>query len=114
MNGKYDKLSIENGELVYSDSVENVLSVCEDEEEYQLDDDTRNTDKKHDKIFKTIFQSKNEMANFLNYFFELNINSNDLELQNPNFITKNYKYNQADILYKLKNKEIYYLRKFII
>ena len=45
------------------------------------------------------------MANFLNYFFELNIESKDLELQNPNFITKNYKYNQADILYKLKDRE---------
>lgn len=38
--GKYDELSIKNGEIVYSDSAENILSVCEDEEEYQLDDDT--------------------------------------------------------------------------
>ena len=49
------------------------------------------------------------MSNFLNYFLSLNIEPKDLELQNPNFITKNYKYNQADILYKLKNKDIYFL-----
>ena len=39
----------------------------------------------------------------------MNIKPNDLQLQNPDFITKNYKYNQADILYKLKDREIYYL-----
>ena len=85
------------------------MSVCEDEEEYQIDNNISRSDKKHDKIFKTLFYDKNEMANFLNYFFELNIEPNDLQLQNPNFITKNYKYNQADILYKLKDREIYYL-----
>ena len=85
------------------------MSVCEDEEEYQIDNDISRSDKKHDKIFKTLFQSKKEMSNFLNYFLSLNIEPKDLELQNPNFITKNYKYNQADILYKLKNKDIYFL-----
>lgn len=100
---------IKDGTIVYTDSPESFLSVCEDEEEYQVDNDVRENDKKHDKIFKTLFYDKNEMANFLNYFFELNIESKDLELQNPNFITKNYKYNQADILYKLKDREIYYL-----
>ena len=100
---------IKDGTIVYTDSPESFLSVCEDEEEYQVDNDVRENDKKHDKIFKTLFYDKNEMANFLNYFFELNIKSKDLELQNPNFITKNYKYNQADILYKLKDREIYYL-----
>ncbi len=107
--GKYDELSIEDGQIVYTDFAEKTLSVCEEVEEYKIDNDIRKSDKKHDKIFKTIFQSKKEMANFLNHFLELNINSNELELQNPNFITKNYKYNQADILYKLKDREIYYL-----
>ena len=85
------------------------MSVCEDVEEYHVDDDDNKNDKKHDKIFKTLLQDKNEMAKFLNHFLGLNINPNNLELQNPNFITKNYKYNQADILYKLKDRNIYYL-----
>ena len=56
-----------------------------------------------------MLQDKNEMVKFLNHFIGLNINPNNLELQNPNFITKTYKYNQADILYKLKDRNVYYL-----
>ena len=33
----------------------------------------------------------------------------ELELYNTNFITTNYNYRNADIVYKEKNREIYYL-----
>ena len=65
------------------------MSVCEDEEKYQLDNDTTKSDKKHDKIFKTLLQNKKETAKFLNYFLELNINPNDLELQIVLYIGNN-------------------------
>src|SRR5699024_10854571 len=66
-------------------------------------------DKKHDKIFKSLFHNKTEMSSFLFHFLGLHISPQNLELQNPDFITKNYKYNQADILYKLKDRDIYFL-----
>ena len=62
---------IKDGAIVYTDSPESFLSVCEDEEEYQVDNDVRENDKKHDKIFKTLFSVDYSMPyRILNYCVE--------------------------------------------
>ena len=68
-------------------------------------------DKKHDKMLKVIFSQKKEVAQFLNQFLKLEekIQEENL-LQCPTeFITRQYKEKQVDILYRLKDKEIYFL-----
>ena len=75
---------------------------------YQLEKESTG-DKKHDKIFKEILQNKNEMVKFLNHFINQNIKNNDLQNYSESYITKDYKYKTADVVYKLKKEEVYYL-----
>ena len=66
-------------------------------------------EKKHDKIFKEIFQDKEELRQFLSKYIGVEVESSNLEQCNTNFITPKYEYKNADIVYKEKNKEVYYL-----
>ena len=61
-----------------------------------------------DKIFRDILQDKAEMTEFIRNFVQPNI-KDELEQYKENYITKEYKYKQADVVYKVKGKEIYYL-----
>lgn len=101
--------------LQYPETEEEFICVAEDSAEYAFDDEEKvenkrkTGDKKHDKIFKDILQNKKEMAQFLNHFIGYKISPEELENYNPNYITKNFKYKQIDILYKVKGKQIYIL-----
>ena len=66
-------------------------------------------EKKHDKIFKEIFQDKQELVQFLFMYIGIKTRTEELELYNTNFITTNHNYRNADIVYKEKNREVYYL-----
>ena len=66
-------------------------------------------EKKHDKIFKEIFQDKEELRQFLSRYIGVEVESSNLEQCNTNFITPKYEYKNADKVYKEKNKEVYYL-----
>lgn len=99
----------------YPEIEEEFICVAEDSAEYVFSDEEKvenkrkTGDKKHDKIFRDILQNKKEMANFLNYFIGHKISPEELENYNPNYITKNFKYKQIDILYKVRGKQIYIL-----
>lgn len=99
----------------YYETKEEFISVAEESVEYKYSDkkiienERKTGDKKHDKIFKDILQNKKEMAQFLNNFIKYEILPEDLENYNPNYITKNFKYKQIDILYKIKGKQIFIL-----
>lgn len=102
-------------DFYYPITEEEYISLAEDSAEYNFKDEEiaknerKTGDKKHDKIFKDILQNKKEMANFLNNFIEYKVSPDDLENYNPNYITKNFKYKQIDILYKVKGKQIFIL-----
>lgn len=68
-------------------------------------------DKKHDKMFRNILSRKREMVNFLNEFLELKekIKPEQLIQCHTDFITKHYKEKHSDIIYKLKDKPVYFL-----
>ena len=99
----------------YNETKEQFISVAEESVEYKysnkeiIENERKIGDKKHDKIFKDILQNKKEMAQFLNNFIKYEILPEDLENYNPNYITKNFKYKQIDILYKIKDKQIFIL-----
>lgn len=91
---------------------EKYLCVAEPEVEYIYNEEMEEEDagnKKHDKIFKDILQNKEEMEKFLKFFVKYEIEAEKLELYNANYITKNFKYKQADIVYKIKGEQIYFL-----
>lgn len=65
----------------------------------------------HDKTFKIILENKKEAVNLINKVveFDKKIQEEELEKYNKNFITQNLKIQEADIVYKLKNKKVFIL-----
>lgn len=68
----------------------------------------------HDKIFKDLFTNKKETALFINKYLGLKgtkneIKEKDLQKCDTEYITKEKEKLELDILYKLKEKEIYFL-----
>ena len=105
-------------EITYEEEVEEKIICVQDEtveyiyENVEIEkkvEEKKTGDKKHDKIFKEILQNKREMADFLKQFIEYEIKAEELENYNPNYITKNFKYQQSDIVYKVKGKQVYIL-----
>lgn len=83
--------------------------VLQDNGREELNQGLKTGDKKHDKIFKDILQNKEEIAQFINKFANYEVNVEELEIYNPNYITEKFEYKNADIVYKLKDKQLYFL-----
>ena len=90
-----------------------VLRVAEEGETYNLEVKTqeKNKDKKHDKLVKTILKNPEEMAKIINEFLEpsVEVKSEKLAKYTNSYITQKYKSKEADIVYKLKNEEVFFL-----
>lgn len=97
--------------MKFFDVSENTLCVQEGSTEYNLEEkqNEKTGDKKHDKIFKEILQNRSEITQFINKFTKYKVEEQELEIYNVNYITKDFKYKQADIVYKIKGKQIYFL-----
>lgn len=65
----------------------------------------------HDKIFKDLFSDKEETRKFINKYLKLKIpiEKNQLESYNSSYITAEYKSKEADIVYKKKDEDIFFL-----
>lgn len=65
----------------------------------------------HDKLIKKTLKNKEEVAKFINNYLEprRQIEAKNLELYTNSYVTKKFKTKEADIVYKLKNKEIFFL-----
>lgn len=101
---------------LYCHASEEILCVQEESTPYTSNEqyEKKTRDKKHDKIFKEILQNSKEMAEFINNFTNHRVNVDELENYTENYITKDFKYKQADIVYKIKGEEIYFLVEFYI
>lgn len=68
-------------------------------------------DKKHDKMFRNILSGRTEMAKFLNDFLPLKEKIKETEIIqcHTDLITSRYKDRYSDIIYKLKEKPVYFL-----
>ena len=64
---------------------------------------------KYDKSFKQALSEPKEMSNFLKEFINLEIDENQIEKYKTEYITKNYKIKESDMIYKNKKEEIYYI-----
>ena len=109
--------------ITYEDYIEyiNTLGLAEESEQYEYieypedkiysKEKIKEIDKVHDKMFKKVLSRKNEITKFLNDFLEIEnkIKENELMQCSTEFITRNYNEKHSDILYKLKNKSIYFL-----
>ncbi len=63
----------------------------------------------HDKIFRTVLDKKTDVSKFLNKFLGLNIKAEELEKYNSSYIDKKFKNKEADVVYRLKNQNMFLL-----
>ena len=101
-----------NGEYPTTDEEEDEMSLNEETVEYVSEEhkqEIKTGDKIHDKIFKNVLQNKDEVTQFINKFGEYEVNIEELEIYNPNYITEKFEYKNADIVYKVRDKELYFL-----
>ena len=66
---------------------------------------------KHDKLFRNILNDKSEISKLINKELKpkKEIKPEDLEKYETKFITNLYHEKEADVVYKLKNREVYFL-----
>lgn len=93
-----------------------ITGLAEDGVQYILKVNNKNnnnekTDKSHDKLIKDILKDKREVAGLVNQFFRPNekVEASNLQKCTNSFVTKKYKSQEADIVYKLKDKDLYFL-----
>ena len=93
-----------------------ITGLAEDGVQYDLKvnnkkKNNKRTDKSHDKLIKDILKDKKEVAGLVNQFFRPNekLEASNLQKCSNSFVTKKFKSQEADIVYKLKDKDIYFL-----
>ena len=91
-----------------------VNGLAEESEKYSFDTtkgDKIIENKPHDKLIKDILKDKNEIVNLVNKFLKPNekIFEKNIEKYTNSYITRRYKSKEADIVYKMKDIDIYFL-----
>ncbi len=86
-----------------------VLQLAEEGEKYHLEGEAGRYS--HDKLIKNILKDEEEARNFINFFIKpkREIENGQLVRYTNSYITKKYKSKEADLVYKLKEQEIFFL-----
>jgi predicted transposase/invertase (TIGR01784 family) len=81
------------------------IQLNDQEEEYQYINNS------HDKIFRKSLENKKDAIRVINSFLKLEsqIKEEDIEKYNSSYITDKLKNSEADIVYKIKDKDIFFL-----
>ena len=84
-----------------------VLQLAEEEEKYNIE----TINHKHDKLMKNILKDKKEAVMLINNFLEPKekIKEKELTRYTNSYISKKYKSKEADLVYRVKSKEIFFL-----
>mgnify|MGYP002766857977 CR=1 FL=1 len=123
-------LSREDEEEEYEEEQTTECTLCDVSEKYipdspdEIDKENKNNNTKrnirqqlkarrinneHDKIFRTVLDKKTDVSKFLNKFLGLNIKTEELEKYNSSYIDPKFKNKEADIVYRIKDKNIFLL-----
>ena len=94
-----------------------MATLREEPEKYTLQtNETRKNEKskkhhKHDKMFRKILNNEKEVAKLINQELdpEKEIKAEDIEKYETKFVSSKYEDKEADIVYKLKDKEVFFL-----
>ena len=87
-------------------------TIKDTEEKYELIDNRikAKTHQYHDKIFKKILDDKKELSNFIKRYLKCKeIEEENIERYNRKFVTNNFKTKESDIIYKIKNRNVFIL-----
>ena len=82
------------------------ITIKEDSEKYNLD---IHINKKHDKLFKELLSDKKEAVKFINNYLNLCLVESDIEKYEKEFRTNGFYNIETDIVYKLKEKNVFIL-----
>ncbi len=66
-------------------------------------------DNEHDKVVKELLKEEDEEVYILNKALRLSLKSDEIEIYTNSFVTSNYKYKEADCVYKLKGKNVFFV-----
>ena len=104
------------------DFSENALlsgNLQEEKEEYLIEEEKNLKIKKeinqiHDKTYKTILSNKKEVVKLINSTLNFldekyQIKEDEIEKYNSSFITKSLKNRESDVIYRMKEKEVFFL-----
>ena len=95
--------------LKYSRIIKEEYSLNEEVAEYKYDN--KKINHIHDKTFRKILDDKKEFTIFINKIFNLEekLEEKEIEKYNRKFVSIDYTNQESDVIYKLKNKEIFIL-----
>ena len=82
------------------------ITIKEDSEKYNFD---IHINKKHDKLFKELLSDKKEAVKFINHYLHLNLLDDEIEKYEKEFRTEEFRNIEADVVYKVKNKNVFIL-----
>lgn len=109
---KYKKQEVcKNDNLcVMEEREEYILCSGEDIEENSKKENIKNkVNHEHDKIFRTVLSKKADVAKFLNKFLCIKTKEEELEKYNNSYINQRFKNREADVVYRIKNQNIFLL-----
>ena len=82
----------------------------EQKEKYERVEQQENrVNNEHDKVFRKILSDKIEVAKFLNEQLKINLKTEDIEQYNSSYINTLMQNEEADVVYKLKSKNEFFL-----
>ena len=93
-----------NKYIEQEESTENILS--DNSAEYVISEKINNL---HDKIFRSILDRKKDACYIINKALNFKITENDIEKYNSSFITRLLENRESDIVYRIKNDEVYFI-----
>ena len=82
--------------------MENLQKVEEEQAKYYVNNE-------NDKIFRTILDNKEEAANFISDTLKIKISKDEIEKYNSSFVNNIFQNREADVVYKIKNKNVLFL-----
>ena len=93
-----------------------IFQLAEEEEKYNLETIKQKKEKNsiYIKLIKRILRNRREVANFINEYVGLTnkIFGKDLEKYDNNFVLERFKSRENDIMYKLKDKDVYFVIRY--
>lgn len=97
-------------EIIHTLRLNAVLQLAEEKSNYCVMKSEENS-KLHDKLIKSVLKNKIEILKFINQFIYsgYEIKTDDIITFTNSYVTEKYKSKEADLVYKLKNEEIFFL-----
>lgn len=89
----------------------NVIGVAEEDAEYHVISSEQEVYHEHDKTFRKILDNKTEAVGFIKEALKLKygIKEEEIEKDNGRFVTGKLKNEEVDVIYKLKDRNIFFL-----